>query len=63
MKFYLFEKNSGRQGQTHMSIVIIKSKDSTNNAGYMISYIAEDSKHVIYLPIAQKIINSFEFIG
>jgi PsbP-like protein len=46
-----------KQGRTHLNLAIIKL-----NTVYMIIYVAETSKYPIYLPTAQKIINSFEFI-
>jgi hypothetical protein len=56
-----------KEGRTYLNLIIIKPNDSsnnnnTNNAVYIIAYVAENTRYPIYLPIAQKIINSFEFI-
>lgn len=55
------------QGYTNQWLFMIKSNESSNdnnnNAVYEILYQAETTKFPIYLPIAQKMINSFEFIG
>jgi hypothetical protein len=52
------------QGFTHLILMSyydnINNNDIDKNAVYMISYIAETNKYSNYLPIAQKIINSFE---
>lgn len=52
------------QGRTHLNVMIIRSNESSNdNTVYMIVYVAETTKYPIYLPIAQKIINSFGLLG
>jgi hypothetical protein len=50
------------QGKTYLWISLIRSNESSsNNAAYMIWYVAEAAKYAIYLPIAQKMIDSFGF--
>ena len=50
------------KGKTYLWISLIRSNEfSSNNIAYMIWYVAETAKYASYLPIAQKMINSFGF--
>jgi hypothetical protein len=55
-------------GNSRYHIFILKNPNERSNQGnnsifFMILYLAEINKYAIFLPIAQKMINSFGFIN
>ena len=55
-------------GRRRHHVLILKNLNKAVNQGnndifFMVLYLAEINKYTIFLPIAQKIINSFEFIN
>jgi hypothetical protein len=55
-------------GRSRYHILILKNPNERSNQGnnnifFMILYLAEINKYSIYFPIAQRMINTFEFIG
>jgi hypothetical protein len=55
-------------GRSRYHMIILKNQNKPTNQGnnnifFMILYMAEINKYAVFLPIAQKIINSFGFVN